>query len=112
MKKLLSFMCAALLCASTLPVLAASSSDNNHPPQGKRHAPPPEALEACKGLTENTTCQFNGRDNELVSGVCSSRPKKLSTNATSSDSDGTAVLACHPKRGPRDDHPAKDDATN
>lgn len=95
MKKLSSFICAAILCASAIPTFAASSEgDQQH--SGKRHTPPPEAVEACKGLSENDTCQFNGRNNELVSGVCGA-PRRAAEN-----SNETSTLACRPKRGDRE----------
>jgi len=104
MKNLSSFICAAILCASAIPALAASSEDSQQH-SGKRHMPPPEAIEACKGLSEKDTCQFNGRNNELVSGVCNT-PRHATENSSE-----TATLVCHPKRGDRDMAPPEDKAS-
>ena len=101
MKKLSSFICAAILCASAIPALAASSEDNQQH-SGKRHMPPPEAIEACKGLSEKDTCQFNGRNNELMSGVCDT-PRHAAENSNESP-----TLVCRPKRGNHDKTPPED----
>ena len=56
--------------------------------------PPEEALLACKGLNENDACAFAGRNDELISGVCSLPPPHAQDITT---------LACRPDQMP--DHP-------
>lgn len=92
MSKSLSRLLAAMTCAASLSVYAADDSDSRRPIQGKHHAPPQVAIDACKGLAEKDTCQFNGRDNEVVAGVCSLPPPN--TEATS--------LSCRPNHRPKD----------
>ena len=87
MKKLSSYICSALLCASILPAFAESSAASEHPSKRMRHAPPAEAIAACKGLTEKTTCQFTNRKDEIIAGVC----------RTPRHADENAELACRPQ---------------
>lgn len=54
---------------------------------GPGFGPPPEALEACKGLQEGATCSVSLRDGNVVSGECRAGPR------------GEAV-ACMPARPP------------
>lgn len=53
--------------------------------KGKRRGPPPEALAACEGLSENDVCSFESRRGS-VEGVCRLSPQ------------GKAPLACAPRR--------------
>lgn len=70
------------------PVYAA---ENQRPERdGKRFGPPEEALLACKGLAENDTCSFAGRDDELTLGICSVPPRTINT----------VTLACKPNNMP------------
>lgn len=95
MKKLSSIICAALLCASAFPALAAPGADDHtEHGKGRHHTPPAEAIEACKGLSAQDVCQFNGRDNSLVSGICDT-PRSATAEDTSS-------LTCRPKRDGKD----------
>lgn len=52
-----------------------------------RRGPPPEAIAACDGLAVGSSCEFTGRRDDLVSGICASPP--------SDDS----VVACKPDGG-------------
>lgn len=91
MSKSLSRLLAAMTCAASLSVYATDESDSRKPLQGK-HTPPQAALDACKGLAEKDRCQFNGRNNEIVAGVCALPPP----NAES------ITLSCRPDRHPKD----------
>src|SRR3954471_3673196 len=105
MTRSLSRLLTAMTCAASLSVYAAyaaDESDTRRPPQGKPHAPPQAAIDACKGLTEKTTCQFNGRNNEAVNGTCALPPP----NAESTE------LSCRPERRGKDDHADHADKTN
>lgn len=105
MKKLSSIICTALLCVSALPALAAATADDHAERGGGKHrSPPAEAIEACKGLSAKDICQFNGRNNELVSGVCDT-PRTSKT-------DEAATLMCRPNRDSRDKPPADDAPSN
>lgn len=86
MSKSLSRLLATMTCAASLSVYATENTDSRRPLQGKPHTPPQVAIDACKGLAEKDTCQFNGRDNEVVAGVCSLPPP---------DSE-TITLSCRP----------------
>jgi hypothetical protein len=55
----------------------------------KGFGPPHEALLACKGLSENDVCSFAGRNDEMVSGVCSTPHL-----------DNSTTLACKPEDMP------------
>lgn len=102
MKNLSSFIVAGFFCLSTLPALAGATEGDHHDShKHKKHMPPQAAIEACKGLTENTTCQFNGRDSQLVSGIC----------VTKGHHDKEQVLACRPERNNRDLPPANNEPT-
>jgi hypothetical protein len=90
MSKSLSRLLAAMTCAASLSVYAAEDSDSRRPPQGKPHAPSQVAIDACKGLAEKDSCQFNGRDNETVDGVCAMPPPNGETTA----------LSCRPNHRP------------
>ena len=92
MSKSLSRLLAAMTCAASLSVYAADDADSRRPIQGKHHAPPQVAIDACKDLAEKDTCQFNGRENEVVAGVCSLPPPNAEATA----------LACHPNHHPKD----------
>ena len=92
MSKSLSRLLAAMTCAASLSVYAADDADSHRGPQGKHRAPPQVAIDACKGLAEKDTCQFNGRDNEVVAGVCSLPPPTAETTA----------LSCRPNHRPKD----------
>lgn len=103
MQKFLSIISTALFCVSALPALAASSSDDHHREGARHHRPPEEAIAACKGLSAKDICQFNGRNNELVSGVCDTR--------RAAKTDETSSLVCRPKRDDKD-RPATEDKPN
>ena len=92
MSKSLSRLLAAMTCAASLSVYAADDSDSQRRPQGKHRVPPQVAIDACKGLAEKDTCQFNRRDNEVIAGVCSLPPPNAETTA----------LACRPNHRPKD----------
>ncbi len=81
MSKSLSRLLAAMTCAASLSVYATDASDSRRPLQGK--APPQVAIDACKGLAEKDTCKFNGRDNEIVAGVCSLPPPNVEATGLS-----------------------------
>jgi hypothetical protein len=67
------------------------AAEQQRPPRDEhRSGPPEEALLACKGLTENDVCSFAGRNDELVSGVCST-PLHQTNEIT---------LACRPDNMP------------
>lgn len=100
MKKLSSLIFSALLCTTALPAFADASTDSQPQPEHKRHAPPPEAIEACKGLTEQDICQFNGRNNDLVSGIC--------TTSRKAKTDETATLTCRAKHRNHDKSSSQD----
>lgn len=103
MKKIVSIIGAALLCVSALPAVAGSNSDDHARDGIRHHAPPAEAIEACKGLSAQDSCQFNGRNNELVSGVCDT-PRVTKADDTNS-------LICRPKRESKD-KPAAESTPN
>ena len=42
------------------------------PPQGRRHGPPPIALQACAGGAEGDACSCTGRYGERIAGTCTS----------------------------------------
>lgn len=112
MKKLASIICTALLCVSALPALAnTESGDHQKHGKGRHHTPPAEAIAACKGLSAKDICQFNGRDNNLVAGVCVT-PRARKADPDHSDNadkvNETATLVCRPKR----DDPKRDDKTS
>lgn len=92
MSKSLSRLLAAMTCAASLSVYAADESDSRKPLQGKPHAPPQVAIDACKGLAEKDSCQFNGRNNEMVAGVCALPPPDAATT----------TLTCRPNHRPKD----------
>lgn len=46
------------------------SQKNQHGESGPKKRPPKEAIEACSSKASNDTCQFNGKNNEAVSGTC------------------------------------------
>jgi len=93
MRIFLSMVLAVFLTSGSLAVFAADA--NEPPPEHTKHKPPQVAFDACKGLTENATCQFSGRNNDIVTGVCSLPPP---------DS-GDTNLVCRPNHPPKDrDH--------
>jgi hypothetical protein len=55
---------------------------------GRRHGPPPEAIDACTDQAENAACEFTGRRGETVEGTCISPPG------------GDNELVCAPEGGP------------
>ena len=71
-----------LLSSFTLLVVTtphALASENQQGPSDRR-GPPPEAFEACEGLSSGDSANFEGRNGDLISGTCES------------DRDGTLVL--------------------
>lgn len=38
--------------------------------KGKRHEPPPVAIEACAAAVEGDSCSFEGRHNDTLTGHC------------------------------------------
>ncbi len=52
-----------------------------------RRGPPPEAIAACENQTEGNQCEFTGRGQQLVKGVCASPPHDK------------AIVACKPDDG-------------
>lgn len=95
MSKSLSRLLAAMTCAASLSVYATDGSNSRKPLQSKPHAPPQVAVDACKGLAEKDTCQFNGRNDELVTGVCTLPPPNAEAT----------TLSCRPN------HRLKDSST-
>jgi len=87
MSKSLSRLLAAMTCAASLSVYAADDADTKRG-GNKPHQPPQVALDACKNSTESATCQFTGRDNEAVSGICTA-PR---------NSEDKSTLVCRPDR--------------
>ena len=92
MSKSLSRLLAAMTCAASLSVYATEDTDSRKSHQNKPHTPPQVALDACKGLTAKDTCQFNGRNNEMITGVCSLPPPNAESTA----------LSCRPNHRPKD----------
>jgi hypothetical protein len=75
------------LCLAACVLLSAHAQ-----PQGAgggRRPPPQAAIDACKGMKEGDTAQFNGRNNEKVQGSC----RRIGE-----------VLAVVPAGGPPKDH--------
>lgn len=96
MSSRISRLLAAMTCAASLNVYATDESAQE--PVGKRpHRPPQVALDACKNSTESATCQFTGRNNETVSGMC----------VVPRYSDDKSTLVCRPEHK---DWKSKDDA--
>lgn len=48
----------------------AQSTDRRGPPSGERRGPPPEALEACKSLSQGASCEVTTRRGEILAGTC------------------------------------------
>ena len=88
MSKSLSRLLAAMTCAASLSVYAV----DQEPAEGKHHKLPQAALDACKDQAEKATCQFTGRDNETVTGVCTTPRHK----------DSEASLICRPEHRDRE----------
>lgn len=76
----------ALACALCMAAPFAQAQPDSQ--GGRRHGPPPEAIDACIDRTENAACEFNGRRGETVEGTCISPPGR---------DDG---LVCAPEGGP------------
>jgi hypothetical protein len=53
-----------LLCSSAF----ASPGDRPQPP--KRHGPPPEAIDACKGKADGTAVEMKTPRGDVVKGTC------------------------------------------
>jgi len=69
-----------LLAISFSQAAFASGSKHNHNhdhDHGKRKGPPPQAIEACKELSETNTCSFTGRHGQTVTGTCTNRKNTL-----------------------------------
>lgn len=61
-------MAAVLVFAVLVPVsLWANDGSTEH---GRPKGPPPEAVEACKGMSEGTVVEFTNRAGEKVKGTC------------------------------------------
>ena len=54
-----------------------------HEKKGKRHGPPPVAIEACVAAVDGDACSFEGRHGDALSGQCAT--------------DKEEVLACRPE---------------
>ena len=81
--------------ALSLPLLAAadaSTSPQSGPPHGGPHAPPPEAVAACNGLSAAAACSFSGRNGETLTGTCAAPP---------ADKAQASTLACRPDHPPQ-----------
>ena len=52
----------------------------------EHHHPPKEAVEACKGKSDNAACGFAGRNGENLTGIC----------GAPSSAEGDHPLACRP----------------
>jgi len=61
-----------LLSSFTLLVISTPHALANERPQGSsdRRGPPPEAFEACEGLSAGDSANFEGRNGDLISGTC------------------------------------------
>lgn len=69
-------------------VVAAPLSQAQPGNRGGHRGPPPEAIEACSGKSENDSCSFSGHRG-TVEGTCITPPQEES-------------LACAPEGGPPD----------
>lgn len=78
-----------LLPLATLLLSAFSVSSLAYPPRPRENPPrpPQEAIEACESLSEGDSCSFEGRHQELVTGMCVTLKED------------EALLACKPERG-------------
>lgn len=56
--------------------------------RGRPQGPPPEAIEACSGLSEGDACSFSGRRDDVVEGLCMVSRR------------GDEGLVCTPEGGP------------
>lgn len=90
MRIIFSMALAMFLTIGSVSLFAADGDEPAH--RHGRHKPPQEAFDACANLTENASCQFVGRNNETVEGVCSLPPKKAED----------AALSCRPNLPPKD----------
>jgi hypothetical protein len=83
----------SITLAVILATYITSSIANAQPEQqsGKRHGPPPEAIDACADQDEGAACSFSGRRGD-VTGSCI---------VPGHDQD---KLACAPEGGPPKDH--------
>ena len=74
------------IAVSSILMLSAPLSHAQPGNGGGRHGPPPEAIEACSGKSENDSCSFSGRRG-TVEGSCIVPPRE-------------ETLACAPEGGP------------
>lgn len=58
----------AVLAILVLMPIAASAKGGNH--DGRRHGPPPEAIEACEGKEVGDNVEFTGRRGETLKATC------------------------------------------
>lgn len=63
---------------TTLAILAitASFAQDNRPPRGGNGQPPAEAITACEGEDENTTCSVETPRGDTLTGTCQNTPDK------------------------------------
>jgi hypothetical protein len=84
--------------------MAGLAQAQSMPPDASQNAPafrapPPEAINACKGKASGAACEFTGRRGESLAGTCFSPPPRPAGSAGDSHSNA-ASLACRPSRGP------------
>lgn len=69
-------------------MISASLSYAEPGGRGRPQGPPPEAIEACSGLSEGDACSFTGRRDDVVEGTCMVSRR------------GDEGLVCAPEGGP------------
>jgi len=84
-----------LACALCLAAPFAQAEPDSQ--RGRRHGPPPQAIDACRDQTENSACEFTGRRGKIVEGNCISPPRL------------DAELVCAPEAGRRHQRPHRGD---
>ncbi|HET6421788.1 MAG TPA: hypothetical protein VFG19_16645 [Geobacteraceae bacterium] len=60
----------AAVIAFALSVPVSLWAGDRPPEHGRPSGPPPEAVEACKGMSEGTVVEFTNRGGEKVRGTC------------------------------------------
>ncbi len=48
-----------------------------HEGKGKRHGPPPVAIEACAAAVDGDACSFEGRQGDALSGQCATDKEEI-----------------------------------
>lgn len=65
---------------------AQPQNGGDRPEDGKRHGPPPEAIEVCAGLNTGEVCSFESPRGDLILGTC--------------ETTRSGEVACVPEGGP------------